>query len=1481
MAKDCRTHTCVTTKVRSLFITIRLLGLLLEPLFKDSSIEERTFFVSGGNVLVCFKATIVINFLVNQINLLLMKTYRFTQALGLCLAFFLQIFIAFSAAAQTTNYPACPQSTTSDCNLVCFGNFEVSSTVFKDFLDFFPTSIAKENSSDLCRGSNTNAITFPTVSSSEKKTPDLNFGVFFCATAPFTINRPGNFLHLAVVNGKPINFEGVTLPLKKPLEPGRKYTLSFKALTGCPRGLSIHFSKTKPCNQASGIAMNYSTGLTTVSSCGYKDDQAFFLDVTGNFFLWATHVMTFTAKEASEHITIVANAPTPATQNPESIYLDDIELTTKSPKVTIVPKVVESCIGGEFVIEYETCYPASFPIQNITFTPTPNTLLPLGLTNSTNSGNFPNGNVANFNLPKIANDERCNKVKLVLKVPQLVQDQDIITIPMAVRVNSCDRTTPFDTIINVTHTFKKPDAGFNHMHNFPCNGIVLTPTQRDTSFRHYWEIRNINNVLVATSSDEIFTRGLGPQQYYITHTVYYKFSPTSVKCQVTSRELITLDPCPDFYCACFKSGYNIGKPGTRYSIKTTKLHNSNQHAWFIDCIAIAGTLIVDENFTFLGCNVTMEPFSEIRVTKGNKLTINRNSDIHGCNELWRGIVVEEGATLEIIDSRISDAQYAITLNHKSVYKIVNNRFEKNYVGIYIPRSTTVQIPQQLNGYFLSSNTFTGLNTPLLSVMPSYAGKYSRAGIELYDCLLNIGDPFKVNFINNINYFEHLDYGIIGESSSIYVDWATMTNIKKTGISLNKAMPNTNKFKFTRVEVAYSSFTSLHTAIDCNYTAFFGDEIKTDSVMFGILLVHPLDLMLEDSEIKYIEDGFRFSGNILGILGRPFFGNSEMYHINKPIEGYTSLAITAQSFDARAVGYFLIQDVTINLDAPGVRSNYPLLGAWIGVGKGLTFVENYVNPHVGYALSTTTKSLSHQIGIEISNSDQIRLKNNWFMVPEITNSNNQSIHLIESTNTMLCCNYTDFSKTGLAARGSLTNFKLRHHIFGGHPSRQIQTNNTAELSLQENAKNNFTSVPGTVAWGMDTITNYKPYQPYIDASLFLIEEDFTGTNADVAKWANNNIRPKLLNPGIIVQGNKDWFRKIPPSTTITCANDLLCDDNLFSLVVNASKNDTMAARGYFKNAPFGNMTSWRSARLLYTRLNENPALRNNILMDSFYTVKSNSSMAKLATIESRIGNLAVLSSEEKLLTSGLSKRIKNTSTDLNNKYKEMLLTTDSIALISLKADTDILVAQLSSSLDSLGIALENIRTKRHNDIQSIKQDNLLIQTEALWDKNEKEINDVLLNSILDYNIDLSDAQKAKIRNIAFQCELEGGRAVTTARAIFHLWDKRLWIDEEFCTNIVLGDAPLEPILSRAASVTTQKDLKTNISPNPATKEIKVSVNCNNCSIKIFSVTGSLLVDRTLSETETQINVEHLLPGLYQCQILAEGKVIDAKKIVIIH
>jgi hypothetical protein len=203
------------------------------------------------------------------------------------------------------------------------------------------------------------------------------------------------------------------------------------------------------------------------------------------------------------------------------------------------------------------------------------------------------------------------------------------------------------------------------------------------------------------------------------------------------------------------------------------------------------------------------------------------------------------------------------------------------------------------------------------------------------------------------------------------------------------------------------------------------------------------------------------------------------------------------------------------------------------------------------------------------------------------------------------------------------------------------------------------------------------------------------------------------------------------------------------------------------------------------------------------------------------------------------------------------------------------------MDSLLIAVESIKNKRHDDIQSIKQDNLLIQTEALWDKNEKEINDVLLNSILDYNLVLSDAQKAKIRNIAFQCELEGGRAVIAARAIFHLWDKRLWIDEEFCTNAILGEAPLEPIMSRVASVTTPEDLKTNISPNPATKEISVSVNRKDCNIKIFSVTGSLLVNRTLSETETLINVEHLVPGLYHCQILAEGKVIDAKKIIIVH
>jgi len=75
--------------------------------------------------------------------------------------------------------------------------------------------------------------------------------------------------------------------------------------------------------------------------------------------------------------------------------------------------------------------------------------------------------------------------------------------------------------------------------------------------------------------------------------------------------------------------------------------------WFASCIRVRGTLIINENTDLDNQQFIMDPGSEIVVKGGYRLTLSSSLLQAGCEYLWKGIRVEDGATLKIYFSRIT------------------------------------------------------------------------------------------------------------------------------------------------------------------------------------------------------------------------------------------------------------------------------------------------------------------------------------------------------------------------------------------------------------------------------------------------------------------------------------------------------------------------------------------------------------------------------------------------------------------------------------------------------------------------------------------------------------------------------------------------------------------------------------------------------------------------------------------------------------
>ena len=173
--------------------------------------------------------------------------------------------------------------------------------------------------------------------------------------------------------------------------------------------------------------------------------------------------------------------------------------------------------------------------------------------------------------------------------------------------------------------------------------------------------------------------------------------------------------------------------------------------WSNQTLVIYGTLIVDDETWFSGCVVRMMPGSKIQVSTSSFLAI--LSKFFACNQMWEGIRFYQYAGGSIWGCHIEDANLAINIPANVQLNVVENRFNRNQVGMavssLVPLFGTISL-----GYFWG-NTFTitsNLNayysgqTPVLS---------NTAGIMIRSAAIDLTSQYA----NAPNKFINLDYGI--------------------------------------------------------------------------------------------------------------------------------------------------------------------------------------------------------------------------------------------------------------------------------------------------------------------------------------------------------------------------------------------------------------------------------------------------------------------------------------------------------------------------------------------------------------------------------------------------------------------------------------------------------------------------------------------------------------------------------------------------
>ncbi len=207
------------------------------------------------------------------------------------------------------------------------------------------------------------------------------------------------------------------------------------------------------------------------------------------------------------------------------------------------------------------------------------------------------------------------------------------------------------------------DAFVLQTSNIP-QSLVITPTGGTPTF-----CSGGSTILDAGSGYTSYLWSTGATTQTITVSAQGTYSVTvATSCCSNIQASIFIDAVD----CCIIGGY------TNYSNYTATTSTP-----FTGNITINNDFIVNANVTFSNCTTKLGENARITVKAGKSLTLTNATYLSACDEMWAGIVVENGGTIVVNGATIEDAITAINMPDGASYQIDNSIFNKNRIHINI------------------------------------------------------------------------------------------------------------------------------------------------------------------------------------------------------------------------------------------------------------------------------------------------------------------------------------------------------------------------------------------------------------------------------------------------------------------------------------------------------------------------------------------------------------------------------------------------------------------------------------------------------------------------------------------------------------------------------------------------------------------------------------------------------------------------------
>ena len=323
------------------------------------------------------------------------------------------------------------------------------------------------------------------------------------------------------------------------------------------------------------------------------------------------------------------------------------------------------------------------------------------------------------------------------------------------------------------------------------------------------------------------------------------------------------------------------------------------------------------------------------------------------------------------------------------------------------------------------------------------------------------------------------------------------------------------------------------------------------------------------------------------------------------------------------------------------------------------------------------------------------------------------------------------------------------------------------------------------------------------------------------------------------------------------------------------DELAAIDGY--SAPFADYQNHQGGRMLYRKLMENPQLLGlHTTVDAFYSAASSGILGQLYDVEEQINALYNVDPTLQTQIDNYSNDIDQLNADIEAVVVQYYATTDPIVQQSLAQQRDSLQQLLDAALTGLINALAQADTARYTKADIAIADNTAINAVSVLEVNEKQVNDVYLNTIAKDIFEFTSAQESTIAAIAGQCPLEGGHTVYLARTLYDYikGEHIVYDDEVLCAPGVQGNQ------GKAVTTFTGEGI-TSIYPNPTDGVLYVVLNSEGRAdtyLRIVDIYGRIVMEQKVASNGKQVKLEvHTMPaGMYSVQLMQGQYILDSRK-----